>query len=367
MKPSILFILHLEPPVHGASVVGSYIKNSKVINDCFDSHYINLSTADSLSDIGQTSFKKLFVILKLYLHVFSYVFSNRVDLCYLTINASGPAWLKELGIVAILKLLNIPLVFHYHNKGVKLNASSWWKKQLYKFQFEDSTTILLSNLLYDDVADFVSVNDVQICANGIPNLSNTHVEIHTKTSSEICKILFLSNLFETKGVYVLLEACALLKNKNIQFNCVFVGGEGDVTEELFYNKTKQLNLQNHVVYIGKKYADDKVKIFAEADLFAFPTFYKNETFGLVNLEAMQFSLPVISTFEGGIPDVVVDGITGYLIPQNNIEALADKLELLIVNPTLRQEMGKAGKKRFEEYFTLEIFEKRLTKILLNSF
>jgi glycosyltransferase involved in cell wall biosynthesis len=62
--------------------------------------------------------------------------------------------------------------------------------------------------------------------------------------------------------------------------------------------------------------------------------------------------------------VVLDGITGYLVPQKNAIALANKLELLIANPSLREEMGRAGKKHYEENFTLEIFEKRICEILL---
>ena len=109
MKSKVLFILHLAPPVHGASVVGSYIKDSKLINSIFDTTYLNMSTASNLNDIGKTSLKKLWDILKLYIQVVTYLIENKVDLCYLTINAKGPAWLKELVIVAILKIFNIPV------------------------------------------------------------------------------------------------------------------------------------------------------------------------------------------------------------------------------------------------------------------
>ena len=62
MKNSILFILHLPPPIHGASMVGKYIQESKLINSSFDCYYINLATAGDLSDIGQFSLKKILSI-----------------------------------------------------------------------------------------------------------------------------------------------------------------------------------------------------------------------------------------------------------------------------------------------------------------
>ena len=69
-------------------------------------------------------------------------------------------------------------------------------------------------------------------------------------------------------------------------------------------KINDLNLQEYVTYLGKKYGDYKYEIFQSSDIFVFPTFYHNECFPLVLLEAMMFGLPVISTSEGGIPDIV---------------------------------------------------------------
>ena len=73
--------------------------------------------------------------------------------------------------------------------------------------------------------------------------------------------------------------------------------------------------------MGRKYEKEKEETFAKADIFAFPTYYNNECFPLVLLEAMQHSLPVVSTFEGGIPDIVDEGEAGFLVAQKNAEKL----------------------------------------------
>ncbi len=74
---------------------------------------------------------------------------------------------------------------------------------------------------------------------------------------------------------------------------------------------------------------------------------------LVLLEAMQYSLPVVSTPEGAIPDVVDDGVTGFLVPQRDTSALADKLEVLIKDPDLRVKNGSRGKvQNMSREFTL---------------
>jgi glycosyltransferase involved in cell wall biosynthesis len=366
VKPRVLFILHLAPPVHGAAVAGGYIKDSAKINQSFDCTYINLATASSLEDIGRTGFKKLLVILKLWKTIFLTLKRNRYQLCYITINSKGAAWFKELVIVALVKLFRVSIIYHYHNKGVAENTASFLKKQLYHFQFKHTKTILLSPLLYLDIAHFVKESEVYYCPNGIPNSSLIQKELIDENVPKITTILFLSNLIESKGVFVLLEACVLLKQKQIPFSCVFIGGEGDITASQFQEKVSQLNLHEEVAYHGKKYGPEKEAAFSEADIFAFPTYYHNETFGLVNLEAMQHALPVISTFEGAIPEVIINGVNGFLVPQKNVEALAEKLEFLIKNPTLRDEMGLAGKKMYEEKFTLEIFEKRILEILKDA-
>jgi glycosyltransferase involved in cell wall biosynthesis len=356
----VLFILHLAPPVHGASVVGSYIKESNLINTNFETNYLNMSTAYSLEDIGKASVQKLGDIFRLYVQIVIYLLKNKVDLCYLTINANGLAWLKELVIVAILKLFRVPIIYHYHNKGVRLNANSFWKKTLYRFQFKDSKSILLSSLLVEDIAQFVRKKDIYICANGIPEVSHL---LKNKMDEGICQILFFSNLIETKGVYVLLEACKILKDKNIRFRCVFIGGEGNISGTQLDEKISQYGLQAFVEYQGKKYDKEKELAFLESDIFVLPTYYPCECFPLVNIEAMQYALPVISTREGGIPDVVVDGVNGFLIPNQNSIALAEKLEILIGNPALRNTMGLAGRRMYVEKFTLKIFENRMVEIL----
>ncbi|MDR0506431.1 MAG: glycosyltransferase, partial [Dysgonamonadaceae bacterium] len=72
---------------------------------------------------------------------------------------------------------------------------------------------------------------------------------------------------------------------------------------------------------------------------------------------------VISTNEGGIPDIVEDGISGFIVEKQNPEMLAAKIEELINHSELRINMGVAGQKKFKENYTLEIFEKRMCEIL----
>ena len=118
-----------------------------------------------------------------------------------------------------------------------------------------------------------------------------------------------------------------------------------------------------VNYWGRRYGGEKDMFWKDADIFVFPTYYHNECFPLVILEAMEQGVPVISTNEGGIPDIIDNGNSGYTVEKNNPSSLASAIERLLKEPELCKSMGQAGRKLFEEKFTEELFEKRLKKCL----
>jgi len=367
MNYRILFILHLPPPVHGASMVGSFFRGSKLINSTFDTSYINLSTATTLDQLGKADSSKIFTFIKLLLKVTTALRKKQFDLCYMTLNATGPAFYKDLFVVAILKLFRKKIIYHFHNKGIEHNGKIKLNKLLYRFVFRNTKSILLSPFLYYDIESYVKREDVYYLSNAIPNNNEIVNAVPiTQEDKHPVRLLFLSNMMSEKGVFVLIEACTMLKDRKLDFECNFVGDWSDVTEDEFNKQVLKFGVSKFITSHGKKYGDDKTYFLKTADIFVFPTFYHNECFPLVLLEAMQFALPVVSTFEGGIRDIVLEGKTGFLVPQRSVELLAEKLEFLIQYPQTRHLMGSAGKLRFEELFTIQKFEQNVIRIFENA-
>jgi glycosyltransferase involved in cell wall biosynthesis len=359
-KPNkIIFVLHLPPPIHGSSIVGESIKNSTIINGTFESSYMNLLVSRVMNETGKTSSMKILRFAGVWFSLLAEIVKKKPELCYLALTASGAAFYKDVFLVALLRLFKIKRVYHLHNQGVSKNETNRIHRFFYRFVFSDAEVILLSKQLYKDVETFVPESRVHLCANGIAGVPLKFER--TSLKGKPVKVLFLSNLMESKGVFVLLDACSILQQRGIEFECDLVGAEGDLNALQFSEKVAEKQLSDIVRYLGKKYGKEKHDVFAGADIFIHPTL--NDCFPLVLLEAMQYSLPIVSTFEGGIPDIVDDRATGFLVPQNNAEALADKLEMLIKDSGLRQKMGNAGRQKFEEKFTLEIFEHKLNDIL----
>lgn len=355
----ILFILHMPPPVHGAAMMGKYIHDSRVINEAFDCRYFNLTLAKNLQDIGKGGIRKLWDFIRQLGKIRKEVRSFQADLCYVTPNAKGGAFYKDFVVVMMLKAMGKKVVIHYHNKGVATRQNRILDNWLYQHFFKKLKVILLAKPLYQDIYKYVNEKDVYFCPNGIP----VQQELPPRITHEEFNILFLSNMMEEKGVWDLVESCRILKEKGKKFHCHFVGKWSDIAEEGFRQKIQLLNVENYISAYGGKYGSDKEEFFQKSDVFVFPTYYNNECFPLVLLEAMEHGLPCISTQEGGIAAIIDEGKTGYVVERKNPQALAEKIERLIDQPALCKAMGIAGKEKLNREFTLNKFECKLRDIL----
>lgn len=360
-KPKILFILHLPPPVHGAAMVGQFIRESGMVNGKFDADYVSLTTSFRLDRIGRGDLAKFSRVLKILKHVVSALLKNKYDVCYITLSTHGLGFYKDLLIVMVVKLFNVKIVYHFHNKGVEKHSRYVFNRWLYRLAFNGTRSILLSPKLYPDLQRYVRKTDVHYCPNGVPDMAYQSANHALTASGGLCKFLFLSNMTLEKGVKVLLEACHILHGQNMGFECHYVGDWSGMGQAEFQKEVEELGLAGKVFVHGPKYDGEKFEFFRTSHAFVFPT--QLEVFGLVNLEAMQQSLPVIATIEGGIPDIVIEGETGFLVSTADPFGLAEKMKELIQNPELRVKMGKAGRKRYEQHYTLEIFENRIAQIL----
>lgn len=374
-KPTVLFIMHMPPPIHGASVMGQYIKDSSLVNEAFDCHYINITTAKNLEDIGKGNFNKYGIFFKKVIQVVHAISSMKPSIIYMTPCTTGGPFFKDnlmlnfAKIAAMLRSRKSKFVIHLHNKGVQTMQSDWKYSMMYRYYFSNLKVILLGESLYHDVSTFVKREDVLICPNGIPD-TNVHPE--EKKNNKVPRILWLTHIMKTKGLIEFLDALKILKMKGLPFAVDFIGGiTGEITLGEFEDEIEMRGLSDIVEYHGNKYGQKKDEFLRNSDIFVLPSY--TEAFPLTILEAMQYSLPVVASNVGGINSQVEDGVNGFLlggtepIMQNTFRPdpveLASKLELLICDPEMRQGMGKEGRRRFEAHFTLPVFERRFTDAL----
>lgn len=360
-KRKLLAIIHLPPPVHGPAMIGQFIKNSEVFNESFDVEFLSLQTSKSLDQVGKGGLSKILEIFRLYLRIFKTLLSKRFDYCYLTINAHGPAFYKEIVIVFLVKLFGIKPIYHYHMKGIVKEQDKWLADKLYRYQFNNGKVIMLSPYLHPDIAKYIPIEKIYFVPEGIPRFPADQLPPPKETENEVPEILFLSNLIRAKGVFVLLEACKILHEQGINFKTYYIGGIFDVPEKEFQQYVQSNNLSDKVSYLGPKYGPDKYAYFQQVDIFVQPTL--EDCFPLTVLEAMQSGLPVVSTQEGAIPEMIVEGETGYVVPKNDPAALAEKIKTLVASAELRKKMGQAAKERYDQNYTMSHFEQNLSNTI----
>lgn len=352
----ILFLGQFPPPLHGVSLMNSLVINSELIRSSFNIDVVNLQFTKSVKELGKFSFLKVYKAIYYGYEIVKKVLTKKPDLVYFTLCPTGFAFYRDAFYVVLLKLLNSKIVFHLHGKGIKNNAKkSFFKKYLYSLVFKNTNVICLTEGLSEDIFE-VYRSVPFIVPNGIEVQSKFN-EIVNRLNRSIPQVLYLSNYIRNKGILVLIEALGILNNQGYQFNARLVGAPADLTIEFLENIITNQNLKEVVKVIGPLYGDDKFLEFQKADIFVFPTY--NDVFGLVNLEAMQYSLPVISTFEGGIPEIVIDGETGFLVETQNAQMLAEKIAILLKDKDLRMKMGMKGYDRFLNNFTVNHFENKM--------
>jgi len=179
-------------------------------------------------------------------------------------------------------------------------------------------------------------------------------------------ILAVGRLIAKKGFADLIRACGLVVERGKSFQCEIIG-EGPLENEL-RGQIERLNLQNRVVLSGAKQQREVRQRLAAANVFVLPSVIDPEG-GMDNLptvimEAMATGLPVVSTKIGGIPEMVVENETGFLLRPGDAVALADAIEKVISNLSLAQKLGQAGRECAQEFFSIEKNVRELCALLL---
>ncbi|HET6597171.1 MAG TPA: glycosyltransferase [Anaerolineales bacterium] len=179
-------------------------------------------------------------------------------------------------------------------------------------------------------------------------------------------ILSVGQLQERKGLSYLVDACGILQDRGIQFECRIVG-EGPLRQTL-QDQIHRLGLDNSVRLLGALPHEEVIAQYQEATVFALPAILgkDGDRDGIPNviLEALSMGLPVVSTAHSGIPEVIEEGTNGLLVPPEDGEALSSALARLICDPEMQIAFGKAGRQIVADRFNPEKNARRLLEAFI---
>lgn len=191
----------------------------------------------------------------------------------------------------------------------------------------------------------IPATKVMVIRNGI-DLSSYAPLARLAERVNMVTIGIVARLAPEKDHLTLLRACKILSDRQTSFRLVIIG-DGSLRGEL-EQATSDLNLNRNVEFIGVRH--DIPDQLQNLDIFALSS--TTEGISLTLLEAMATGLPIVATDVGGNPEVVVDGVTGFIVPSKNPELMAEKLAQLIHDHALRVRMGVEGRRRVEEHFDI---------------
>lgn len=167
-----------------------------------------------------------------------------------------------------------------------------------------------------------------------------------KENDRYVRILCVSRLTPRKGIRFLLQAMKLLLGENVERKIeLWIAGEGDETESL-KQLSKELGIESKVKFFGRVAHENLSKHYQTADIFCLPSL--NEGMSNTMLEALASGMPIVATVTGGTEELVGNGENGFFVEQKSAKDLAQKLETLISDNTLRTRFGIASRVRAEK-------------------
>jgi glycosyltransferase involved in cell wall biosynthesis len=273
---------------------------------------------------------------------------------------------RDLALLLSTRWMFEKTILHFHAGGVselypKLGPTA--QALFRRAYFGADVGIRLSAQSPDDPGRLEALSEF-IVPNGVEDAAG-RLEASDLATREgaIPILLFAGMLRESKGIFVLLEACAELRLRGIPFSLALVGEYHSADDEArLRSLVQQHDLDSAVHHRGMLVGEEKRRAFLDASVFCFPSFYESESFPLVLIEAMQFSLPIVTTPWRGIPALVAEGVNGYLVPVKDSRALADRIALLLADRGLAHRLGDHGRQTFEACYTIDHFHARLQQV-----
>lgn len=363
-RKKVLVVAQTPPPYHGQSVMNEIFLQGEYAT--LELVHVRMDFSSTIQEVGRFHPGKLVSLLSLVLRIaWQRTKTGAKVLYYQPASPNLLPFLRDVAVLAATRWMFSATVFHFHAAGLSglyehLPHIGQW---LYRLAYSrPDLAICLSEATRSD-ATHISASEIIVIPNGIddiaPRFRSSRIQRRTDRPATI---LFLGMLSREKGVEDLLLACQLLEEQKVPYQLVIAG---EAESGSIARRVKDLcgNLHANVTLAGRVVGDAKWQAYIDADIFCFPTFYRAEGFPIVLLEAMMFSLPVISTKWRGIPEIVEDGQTGILLEPGHPERLADTLATLLADRHLCQDMGNKGRARFLEKFTAKQFQENMESAL----
>ncbi len=323
MKKNILLISTSLKTQGGVSTVVQALLNSKLAQE-----YNLMHLATHLNGSAPV---KIGYLLQSYVKFPWIVLFKKVDLIHVH-GSMKVSFFRKSYFVLVGKMLHKKVIYHMHaarSMQAYFGKTVIRKFLAYKIIKLYDLVIALSTVWAEKLTE-LTVKPVKIIYNPITCKAPPDRENRNRIT-----VLAMGEIGERKGSYDIIKAAAHLRNEKIDF---ILYGNGDING--LQSLIARNNLQDKVMVHGWISGRQVDEAYRKADIFILPSYAEGQPMSV--LEALSYSLPVVVTPVGGIPDAVQNGVNGFLIRPGDYGALAEKIALLAEDETLRKSMGRAS-------------------------
>lgn len=271
---------------------------------------------------------------------------------------SGLVFWRDSLFLLLARLFRRKALWHVHGGGFEefIEGMGLFRRALLALAFSmSSSVIVLSESWRSRLSRRLIVRRWAVVENGVtlPPL--------TQRAADEDTLLFVGTLDNVKGVKDLIAATVMASRDGFGGRVAIAGRETSPGQrDRLQSLIEREGLVERIQLLGLLSGQQKVDAFVTAGVFVLPSYVEGLPMAL--LEAMSYSLPVIATDVGSIPEVVTDGVEGFLVRPGDVEALADRMTQLWSDTALRDKMGAAGRRRVEECHTVEAMASKVAEI-----
>ncbi|MEE2954233.1 MAG: glycosyltransferase family 4 protein [Bacteroidota bacterium] len=334
-------VLHVSPYYKLKGGVSSVIHNYKTNNKDSFKHFYSMYFSNKLLNV--------FVFPLILTHYLVLIINPTIKIVHLHCAKKGSFYRKYI-FLKIAVFFNKKVVFHIHSGqfySFYLDSNSFVKKRIEQVLIKSDAVVVLTNYWKDYFYSKFIINNLVVVNNLVPFQEKKEKNINPKL-----QLLFLGDIGKRKGIFDLLDSIEKYKDEFSGQIKLFVAGIGERNKII--NKIKEYELEDDITYLGWISGLEKQKVIEKSDIIVLPSYAEGLPMAL--LEAMSFSMPVISSNIIGILDILENNKNGKVIIPGDIDSIACAINYYIDNKKMIAIHGDESYNIAKNYFPTPIFQ-----------
>ncbi len=382
-KPKLLVIGPVPPPLSGPEIVTRNLIQAPALRERYEVIHLNTTVRKSNHAKGKLDFMMIWAFVSYLYRFVRCLITERPDfVLYLPTSATLKGWTRDGMTMLLSRPFGAKLIVLFQGGHFRYFYDSLrgWIRSVVGWLIRRSHLVLAqADTLHRQFKGIVPDARVATLYNSIDKQFFDQFDGVSPRNGQPVKVLFVGHLSLAKGYCDLMKVVpALTAVGGVRVQCM--GVPMPVERNVFFNQLtgerlrhedpqecyeryiEYAGLDPHVEFLGGQvHGEDKIRVFREADIFVLPSY--SEGFSTAILEAMAAGLPVVVTRVGAAPDVIAEGVNGFVINPGDTDALRDRLQRLIGDPELRQRIGSANREKCRNEFLVDVGARRLSKLL----